>query len=175
MKKNKQLSVPQMVILLDVLFIFLFILIIKESPPTTEIVLPDKQLERGGFLSHEYEKGKYLWYDPSFQRWSGAENSDYELHEAVGKYILHVDCNSTCINKLKENYDLGLYDKNISVVITNELYDKIARITYLACQTDKKNCGDITFPINNQWDIDKSELLDQNLFLKRIPGMLENL
>jgi len=174
-KKYKQLSVPQLVILLDVLFIFLFILIIKETPPKTEIVLPPNKLERGGFLSYEYEKGKYLWYDPAFQMWSGAENDNLaELYSSVGKYTLFKDCDEECIKILKQKYDLHGHESNVSVVITNELYDQIARVTYIACQTNNEYCGDITFTINNKWEIDKRKLLELNPFLKKIPGMEDN-
>lgn len=171
----KQLSAPQIVILLDVLFIFLFILIIKEPPPKTKIILPKNQLENGGFLSHEYEEGKFIWYDPKYQQWSGSESDNLvDLYDSVGKYALHIDCNDTCIQILKNKYNLGKYTSNISVVITNELYDQIARITYMACQTNKKNCGNITFTIGNDWKVDKKKLLEMNPFLKNIPGMVEN-
>jgi len=187
MSKNKlkQLSIPQLVILLDVLFIFLFILIIKETPPKTKIILPEKKLAKGGFLSYEYEKGKFLWYDPTYQRWTGAEKESLIDHfNSVGKFVLMEDCNRECIDILKKNYNLRGRDKNISIVITNELYDQIARITYIACQTKKEFCGDIIFPItvppatnknlDPDWTIDKKELFLKNPFLKNIPGMLQN-
>jgi len=173
--KTKQLSIPQLVILLDVLFIFLFILIIKETPPKTEIVLPPNKLERGGFLSYQYENGKYLWYDPAFQMWTGSETDNLsELYSSVGKYTLHLDCDENCINILKQKYDLHGYESNISIVITNELYDEIARVTYIACQANTEYCGDITFPINNKWEIDSKDIFKLNPFLKKIPGMENN-
>lgn len=172
----KRLSSPQLVILLDVLFIFLFILILKETPPKTKIVLPKTMLEIGGFLSLEYENNKRVFYDPMFQIWSSHEKNNYKLYTSIGKFAIEKDCDSDCLRVIKDRYNLGEYSqyKNIKIVITNELLDNIARITYLACQTDVKNCGNIIFTINKKWMIDRKKLLNDNQFLKGIPGLVNN-
>lgn len=172
----KRISYPQLVILLDVLFVFLFVLILQETPPTAKIILPESKLEVGGFLSYEYEKGKFLWYIPKYEMWSDAEKDKIGLYNEVGQFSIGLDCDEACLKIIKNKYNnIGNYNNNIKVVITNDLFDNISRITYLACQTNNSNaCGNIIFNITPEWEIDKTKLLIMNPFLKNIPGIIEN-
>ena len=161
----KKITQPPLVILLDVLFIFLFVSIL-EKPPSIEYEIPSQKLFAGGYVMSTDSSGKHRVYDVKNNKFSDEFIFPTSKH---GFYFT-----KPCENQLECRNARAVSKDELDIAITGKTYDDIARLTFIGCNIDSSLCTNIKFPININGKIDKDKLLDYNPFFGEIEGFLRS-
>jgi hypothetical protein len=161
----KKISQPPLVILLDVLFIFLFVSIL-EKPPKIAYEIPKEKLFKGAYIMSTNALGEKKIYDVNKQIFSDNFSFATSSH---GFYFTQ-----TCAKQIEcQEARLQTQDE-LNIVITGQSYDDIARLTFIGCNIDPSQCSNIIFPINETGKINKEKLLAYNPFFGEIEGFLKS-
>jgi hypothetical protein len=153
---NKKTSYPPVIILLDLLFLLVFILILNQSNETS-IELPPKKLFEGSILVY-YEDGiKYLVNQNSKEI-----EKIYHPKSNVG-FEYFEKCQQQCSEYTSLNKD------NLYIYLPSNLFNQISKITYIASHTDY-NCKNLKFIILENGKINYDKLLKNNC-LRKIEGV----
>ena len=154
----KKFSSPQVIILLDFIFVFLLILI-TQKPAEIKINLPENRLNdtefvivQNGHISHFLDNG--------WQKISEFKNSNFKY--SSGFYI-DTNCNSICSEIPKPDIQ-----GEIRVLITGELYSRISNTLLGACKHNSTACSDIEIDITENGIVDKKLLIEKNPIFKDI-------
>jgi hypothetical protein len=161
----KKFTQPPLVILLDVLFIFLFVSIL-EKPPKIEYKIPQDRLFDGAYIMSSDSSGKHKVYDSkthSFTNKFVFPNSQHGFY-----FALPCEKQQECQDAKRITHD------ELNIVITGSTYDDISRLTFIGCNIDASQCSNIVFPINKKGKIDKDKLLEYNPFYGEIEGFLRS-
>jgi len=160
----RKITQPPLVILLDVLFIFLFVSIL-EKPPKIEYEVPSEKLFDGAYIISTNAQGKNRVYNIQEGRFSDKFIFPTSRH---GFYF------STPCKEQKECQDArAISNDELNIVITGQTYDDIARVTFIGCNIDSSQCSNIKFSIKENGKIDKEKLLKNNPFFGEIEGFLK--
>lgn len=162
---SKYHSCPPVLILMDVLFIFLFSSLL-EKPPKLDVIPPANVPFVGGeIIALDAAGATHSWYDNQAQAWRS-------VSELVKKYqgkarALTLDCESDCMAQIPNAPVAG----ELKIVVIGELFTQISELTLLACNTNAVQCGNITFTITPQGQVDMEKLLNDNPVFQEIPGV----
>ena len=148
----KRISYPPIIILLDVLFVFLFILILDEKK-VIQIHSPEKKIFTGATIVH---------YDSNRKKYLDNNNLEYTFK---GIYNLLLDCNEQieCI-EAKQKYGT----EKIFILLPRKLFTEMSEINMLAFGTEK--CDKLEFFITKDGLLDNKKLIDENECLLKIDG-----
>jgi hypothetical protein len=159
----KKFSQPQVIILLDFLFIFLIILILQQ-PSKITINLPEVELKEGMKYGFETEN-ELLIYDNNWKKLKEFKyrNSGFSIGVDGKSFIEALPCNSLCNSISKPNID-----GEMKILITGKLYSKIANTVLSACLYDTDACRSIEIDIDKFGNIDRELLLQKNPIFRDI-------
>jgi hypothetical protein len=158
----KKFAPPQVIILLDFLFVFLLILIIQK-PANIKISLPEKQIsdayvvvKQNGRYSHIFIPQQGGWLP--FQ---APSSSNYSEGLKGSSLFTTVQCNSVCQRVPRKRGEM-------EILLTGKLYSKISNTLLSACLHNSQACSSMEFNINEDGEIDKELLLEKNPIFKDI-------
>jgi len=140
----KKISYPPMIIFLDILFVFLFLLILNNNR-VMDIELPSGKLISGAELVYKLQ-GKYYTLD----------NQEYK----ASRNFIYID---KCNNRIDE---CKKYSKDIFIIYPKKLQEDIANLSILALGNN--TCKKIKFIINVESKLDYKKMLNENTCLKKI-------
>jgi len=160
----RKFSPPQVIILLDFIFVFLLILI-TQKPAEVKINLPENEIidtafviEKDGKVSHFYDNGD--WVD--LENFTN-DNSVFAIGLSNQAFFITTDCNSLC-SEIPKPHRQG----EMKILITGKLYSRISNTLLSACKHNSTACSDIEIDITENGDIDKEKLLEKNPIFKEI-------
>lgn len=149
----KQLSHPPLVILLDILFIFLFILIL-DSSKNLQIHIPDDKLFKGAEII--FQKNTHYYHANSGKKYSP---SNFELLQP-------------CDTQQECNAAYHQYGEKIYILIPDDIFNGIARLTTAIVLNPECNANKTTYFINQDGTLDYKKILDENPCLAHMPNFL---
>ncbi len=151
---------PPLVVLLDVLFIFLFVSVL-EKPPAITFKLPPKKLFNGGYIASVDGQSKRI-----FDFENGRFLDSFKFSDESHAYYFSQPCGQQeeCIQVRK------LTKGELIIVITDKTYDEIARLTFIGASIDPSNASNIHFTIKEDGSIDINELVKDNPIFKKFEG-----
>jgi biopolymer transport protein ExbD len=158
---KRVISYPPVVILLDILFVFLFVLILSSSKENIQITIPkDKLFDEAKILL--IQNNQYYEYNTNSK-----EITLFELPDRFNKFI---DCENQkeCIeakNKFGQN-------KEFVILLPKHIFENISKVAMIAFSN--KTCKELHFDIKQDASFDKEELLKENKCLADISGFKEN-
>lgn len=136
-----------------------------EKPPKIDIIPPDEPFEGGEVVLFGSTHQQY-WYDRNTNNWRNLAEMG-ELYKS--NLYITVDCNKQCA-LVSAPPVKG--EKKIAIIGT--LYEQIAGLTFIACNTDASLCGNIQFTITPKGQVDRQKLVQDNPVFLNIRG-IENL
>ena len=154
----KKLSTPPVIILLDLLFMLLFILLISKKDKI-EVKIPNDMLFKNAILVYEDNDGiKYL-----INKNTKEKEAIYNPPSNVG-FQYYKDCKEQCS-------DYPIYYRNhLYIYFPDDLFNTISKITFIGAHTDY-NCKKIDFHVSIDGKIDIKELVKNNPCLEQIEGL----
>ena len=156
----KKFSAPPMIIILDVLFVVLFILVLEQSPDI-KVELPQKVWLKDTIVVDE--KIEYF-FNNSKKIW---ENLN-KLPKRVRSYDNVIVLNTPC-EKNKFCNEIRAYKGGIKkIAIKGDLYDEISSLMTDSCFTFPKECSNVTYHIKDNGRVDKERLKDEFPIFKKI-------
>ena len=147
---NKQSSYPPMIILLDVLFIFLFILILN-SDRSFKIKLPTENLFPNAKIVYKNNNGYFFYI-----------NSPEKIYIPKKRYSKILDCNKhpKCL----------IYDKkNIGVILPDIIFEEISNLT--TAVVTETSCKRLTHYILMNGKLDYQRMLNEFPCLEELPNI----
>lgn len=148
----KRISYPPIIILLDVLFVFLFILILDEKK-VIQINLPKEKIFTGAKLLH---------YDSQQEKYLDENNLAYNFKD-IYNLLLKCENQRECVDA-KRKYGT---DK-IFMLLPKKLFTEMSEINMLAFGTE--TCDKLEFFITENGILDDKKLLEKNDCLLKISG-----
>ena len=155
---------PQIIILLDFIFVFLLILI-TQKPAEIKINLPETEIrditfvmENRGEVTHFFNLNSW----DSLDNFSN-ENSIYSIGISDQSFFITTDCNSLCNNIPKPNIH-----GEMKILITGKLYSRISNTLLGACKHNSSACSNLDIDITEFGTINEKLLIEKNPIFKDI-------
>lgn len=149
----KKFSAPPMIIILDVLFVVLFILVLEQSP-NMQIVLPQKVwIDDAVIVSVDKNKKIEHWFDRASGGWQSIDT--FPKTERKFNFIIgDIDCDSNpfCANTP------SLANETKKIYIKGNLYDEISGMISNSCLKFPKQCSNVTYHVTEEGSVDKERL-----------------
>jgi hypothetical protein len=145
-------SYPPMIILLDMLFVFLFILVLNEKK-IINIHIPDDKLFKGG---------KIVYFDPNTKTYKDSQGAEYQFSSIYNLLLDECKEQEEC-KEAKEKFGDG-----IRILLPKNLFDEMAKINMLAFGT--KSCSKLDFFVKEDGFLDYKKTIEQNPCLEKISG-----
>ncbi len=159
----KKFSAPPMIIILDVLFVVLFILVLEQSP-TLKIVLPkDTWLKDTIVIGMDENKKIQHWFNSQNQSWETLKTlprQDRKHNFIIG----NIDCKTNKFCSKISQYK----DETKKIFIKGDLYDQLSGMISDSCLKFPKQCSNVTYYINNYGTVDKDRLKKEHQIFKYI-------
>lgn len=151
-----------MIIILDVLFVVLFILILEQSP-SIKIVLPENVwLKDTVIVSEDEDKAIQHWFNMQSQRWE--EFKDFPAKNRKFNFLIgRIACEESkfCL----EVPSIGGTKK---IYVEGNLYDQISGLISDSCLKFPKQCSNVTYHVKDDGNIDTKKLKDKHQFFRII-------
>lgn len=155
---TKNLSTPPVIILLDLLFMLLFILLISKKDKI-EVKIPPNIIFENAILIYTDNSGiKYVMNQTTKER-----ESIFNPPPNIG-FQYYKDCKNQC-----KDYPLH-YQGKLQIYFPNDLFNQISKITFIGSHTDY-NCKKIIFDVNPQGELNIKKLVQENSCLEKIEGL----
>lgn len=149
----RKFSAPPMIIILDVLFVVLFVLVL-DSSPNMKIILPkDIWLKDMVIISLDKNKKMKHWFNPNTKEWE--EFDTFEKPNRRFAFIVgNNDCdeNSFCLNTPK------IANETKKIYIKGDLYDEVSGMIADSCLTFPKQCANVTYHITDKGRVNQKRL-----------------
>jgi len=149
----KKFSAPPMIIILDVLFVVLFVLILDTSPNMKLVFPKDVWLKDMVVVSLDKNREMTHWFNRQSNQWekfNSFPKSDRKFSFIIG----NTNCkeNKTCmaISTLK--------NETKTIYIKGDLYDEVSGMIADSCLTFPKQCSNVTYHITEEGTVDKERL-----------------
>lgn len=152
---TKKVPSPPIAVLLDLLFLLVFILLIN-SKDELMIEIPKQALFKGAILIEKDRDFEYIVDENTFER------KEIFLPKN-DNYVYYKPCTSQCKDNPK--------NKNLYIVFPSDLLNKISKITFIATRVSDYNCKNLRFRIMENGKIDKSYLFKENFCIENIDGV----
>lgn len=164
----KKFSAPPMIIILDVLFVVLFILVLEQSPDI-KIVLPKKVwLDDTVVLSEDKDKKINHWFNTETNIWENFKSfSLVDSHRKFNFIIGNIECdNNYFCSKLST-----IPNETKKIYIRGNLYDEVSGMISDSCLRFPKQCSNVTYHIKDDGTVDKMRLKkDHQIFRYILKG-----
>ena len=154
----KKFSQPQIIVLLDFLFIFLLILI-SQKPAEIKINLPENTVlqdmlfavAKNGHTSHILQNNSWVELDKKMRI---SKNLKYSSN-----YYIDVKCNKLC----EDTPPIPINSNGEKrILITGRLYSEIANVILVACKHNSSACSNLEIDINSSGKVDLTLLKQKN-------------
>ncbi len=152
-------SQPQIIVLLDFIFIFLLIFI-TQKPSEIKINLPEKLLPDTEIVLSENGHSKYVLLNGSWIPFNEYSNENFIYSNG---FSISTKCNSSCKNINSEEHR-----GEMKILITGELYSRISNTILGACMHNSNACSNMEIDILNNGEIDLELLKEKNPIFKDI-------
>lgn len=153
-------TAPPIIILLDVLFIFMFSVLLETSHGIAiEIV---NGMPQNGVLIVKEDDSQILVFDNNMWKPLHAVSASTAI-----SYYKIFPCDDSCWL-----YQPELPREEIGILVYDVLYDEIARINFLACSLGNSSCNSMKIFLSPK-GINKEYTLQQNSSLGNIPGVAD--
>lgn len=151
----KKTSYPPLIILLDMLFVFLFIMILNEKK-IIKINIPQDKL---------FKNAKIVYFDDKSKKYYDLNRIEYSFNS---QYSLLLEC-----EKQREcNEARKKFGNKINILLPDDIFDDMSKINMLAFGTEV--CTQLNFFIKDDGLLDYQKILKENTCLLKIQGMDEN-
>jgi len=160
----KNFSAPPMIIILDVLFVVLFVLVL-ESSPNLKIILP-KEIYLKDMLIVTVDKDKKIqhWYDNKDSKWKSFEK-EYKSDRKFAFVLGNIDCNS---NRFCQELSNPFSNEEKRIYLKGELYDQVSGMIADSCLKFPKQCSNVTYHITKDGIVDEGRLVDEHQIFRHI-------
>jgi hypothetical protein len=159
----KKFSAPPMIIILDVLFVVLFILVLEQSP-NMQIILPKEiWLEDMVIASVDSNQKIRYWFNPKTKSWETLKSfpkSDRRFNFIIGN--IECDSNRFCANVP------SIANQTKKIYIKGDLYDEISGMISDSCLKFPKQCSNVTYHIKDDGTVDKERLKEDHQIFRYI-------
>jgi len=156
---KRVISYPPVVILLDILFTFLFVLILSASKTTVQITIPQDKL---------FDKAKILLIEKNgCQEYRNGVLTSFTLESKFNKFLA-CENQQECV-EAKNRFG---QDKEFVILLPQNLFKDISQVGMIAF--GEKTCKTLHFNIEQNGSLDKKRLLQDNECLEKISGFREN-
>jgi hypothetical protein len=149
----KKFSAPPMIIILDVLFVVLFILVLETTPNMKLIFPKDIWLKDMVVISLDKNRAMSHWFNFKSSGWETFETfpkSKRKFSFLVG----NTDCNK---NQLCKNIP-SFPNEEKKIYVKGDLYDELSGLITDSCLTFPKQCSNVTYHITKDGTVDKERL-----------------
>ena len=157
----KRFAAPPMIIMLDVIFVALFVLS-QEQSPNIKIVLPNNTWNNNALVvSLDKHKKMKHWYNFANNGWQDTNSipkGDRRFNFAIG----NIECNSNKICSQVPTVD----GEKKEIYIVRDLYDEISGMIADSCLKYPKQCSNVTYHVKDDWSgVDRQKLKkDHHIF-----------
>ncbi|HHB94220.1 MAG TPA: hypothetical protein ENK88_03655 [Campylobacterales bacterium] len=159
----KKFSAPPMIIILDVLFVVLFILVLEQSP-NIQIILPKKVwLKDTIVVSVDKNQKIQKWFNQNSKIWKSL-NSFPQRERKFNFIIGNIDCKT---NKFCSNIP-SLPNETKKIYIRGDLYDEISGMISDSCLKFPKQCSNVTYYVKDDGTVDKKRLKEDHQIFRYI-------
>ena len=160
----KKFSAPPMIIILDVLFVVLFILVL-ESSPNLKIVLPkDSYLKDMLIVTVDKNKKIQHLFDNNDKKWKSFEK-EFKSDRKFAFVLGNIDCNSNRFCKETSNpFD----NEKKKVYLKGDLYDQVSGMISDSCLKFPKQCSNVTYHITKDGVVDEKRLMEEHQIFRHI-------
>ena len=148
----KVTSYPPMIILLDMLFVFLFILVLNEKK-IIDIHIPKDKLFLGAEIVYFNEKTK-SYFSPN-----GVE---YQFDSIYNLLLDKCNEQRECLEVKQE------FGKRVFILLPKTLFEEMAKINMLAFGTN--SCTKLDFFVKKNGFLDYKKVIEKNSCLEKING-----
>ncbi len=149
----KKLSSPPMVIILDVVFMMIFVLILQETPHI-QIKVPSKVwLDDMILVSVNNDAKVKHWYDFKDDKWKTLDSFSTERN--YGAIIGNIECdtNNICLDTVSPSNN-----EKKRIFLKGDLYDTISSLISDSCLKYPESCVGVKYYINDQGKVDLERL-----------------
>jgi hypothetical protein len=168
-RSNRRKIYPPLIILLDVLFIFLFVSIL-EKPTKLNFQIPEDKLFIGAYIAIVDDlgnlkidaQGKNIIFDTK----SSMFINSYGFLDDNHGYFFSLPCG----NQLECQQARKITNEKLNIVITGQTYDEISRLTFIGASIDPGKASNIHFTIKANGKVNIPKLVEDNQFFKQIEG-----
>lgn len=156
----KKFSAPPMIIILDVLFVILFILVLEQSPNMKVILPKDVWLKDMVVISLDENKQMKHWFNKNTKLWEDFTT----FPKSTRKFSFFIG-NTECKEHQFCMDTPSIEDEVKKIYIKGDLYDEVAGMIADSCLTFPKQCSNVTYHIKEDGTVDR-ELLknDHQIF-----------
>lgn len=152
MKRN---AYPPLIILLDLLFMLLFMFILTDEK-NISISMKGNDIANGAKIYH---------YDNALKAYVDEEKIPYQKNGNT--WPLKCEQQIKCITAREK------YGDNIVIVLPDDLFRKIMEITFFSIESKFSGCDHVKFIISQDGNLDR-ETLKESSCLEKIPGLKEH-
>jgi len=154
---TKNLSSPPLLILVDLLFLLVFILIINKENYTT-IHIPKDILFKGSILVYQKDNFRYI-----VNQKTGSLGNIF-IDKEQNNFSYYEKCNIQCSSY--NNLDI----EKLYIYFPDKLFSQISKLSYIA-SSQEYQCKNINYKITDDGKINFQKLLLDNKCLKKIKGI----
>ncbi len=159
----KKFSAPPMIIILDVLFVVLFILVL-ESSPNLKIVLPkDVYLKDMVVVTVDKNKKIQHYFNRKEQRWKAFK--DFKSNRRFAFILGNIDCKSNNFCKELSN---PFNNEEKRIYLKGDLYDQVSGMIADSCLKFPKQCSNVTYHITKDGVVDEKRLIQEHQIFRHI-------
>ena len=154
----KKFSAPPMIIILDVLFVVLFILVL-ESSPNLKIILPtDSYLKDMLIVTVDKNKKIQHWFDNGDKKWKSFAK-EYRSNRKFSFVLGNIECNK---NRFCKEITNPFSNEKKRIYLKGDLYDQISGMISDSCLKFPKQCSNVTYHITKEGVVDKERLIKEH-------------
>ncbi len=159
----KKFSAPPMIIILDVLFVVLFILVLETSP-NLKIILPkDVYLEDMVVVTVDKNKKIQHYFNRKKQKWNAFK--EFKSNRKFSFILGNIDCNSNNFCKELSN---PFENEEKRIYLKEDLYDQISGMIADSCLKFPKQCSNVTYHITKDGVVDEKRLIEEHQIFRHI-------
>lgn len=160
----KKFSAPPMIIILDVLFVVLFVLVL-ESSPNIKIVLPSNiYLQDMLIVTVDENKKIQHWFEPQTHQWKSF-SKEFKSDRKFAFVLGNIECDSN--NFCKELSNPFSTEKK-RIYLTGDLYDQVSGMISDSCLKFPKQCSNVTYHITKEGLVNKERLMKEHQIFRYI-------
>jgi len=160
----KKFSAPPMIIILDVLFVVLFILVL-ESSPNLNIILP-KYTYLKDMLIVTVDKNQQIqhWFDNQHKEWKSFEK-EFKSDRRFAFVLGNIECNS---NNFCQELSNPFTNEKKRIYLKGDLYDQLSGMIADSCLKFPKECSNVTYHITKDGVVDEKRLMKEHQIFRYI-------
>ena len=160
----KKFSAPPMIIILDVLFVVLFILVL-ESSPNLKIILPyDSNLKDMLIVTVDKNQKIQHWFDKKNQTWKSFQK-EFKSDRKFAFVFGNIDCNS---NQFCKELSNPFENETKKIYLKGDLYDQVSGMIADSCLKFPKQCSNVTYHITKDGVVDENRLIKEHQIFRYI-------